>query len=64
MASIFQAYTNALLADATYALGDPAQGDLTGATGDPLAGYLADRLTTSQANYLAANSSQHCAGGV
>jgi hypothetical protein len=55
MTAIFQAYTNALLSDATYALGDPAQGDLTGAAGDPLAGYLATRMTSTVAKYIGDN---------
>ena len=50
--TITQAFTNSLLADATYALGAPNQVFLTGATGTQLTGYLADRMTPTLAKYL------------
>lgn len=52
MSTIFQTYINALLADATYALGAAVQGDLTGATGSTLTGYLNDRMTPTLAQYI------------
>jgi hypothetical protein len=45
MSTIFQTYINALLADATYALGNLNQGDLTGASRDWLVEYLSERMT-------------------
>ena len=55
MSNIFQAYFNALLADATYALGVPEQGNLDGATGNRLTGYLETRMTPTLAKYLGDN---------
>jgi len=55
MSTIFQTYINALLADATYALGNLNQGDLTGATGDRLAEYLSERMTPILAQYIGEN---------
>lgn len=55
MNNIFQIYINALLADATYALGDPDQGNLTGATGAKLVGFLSQRMTPTLAQYIGDN---------
>lgn len=55
MSAIFQTYTNALLADATYALGKAEQGDVTGATSDRLTGYLSERMTPILAKYIGDN---------
>ena len=55
MNKIFQTYISALLADATYALGKPNQGNLTGATSDRLTGYLSERMTPILARYIGDN---------
>jgi Ca2+-binding RTX toxin-like protein len=55
MSTLFQAYINALLADATYALGKSEQGDLTGATAQRLTDYLSDRMTPTLAKYIGDN---------
>jgi hypothetical protein len=55
MNSISQAYSNALLADATYALGVAGQPDVTGATGGTLQGFLNNRMTPTLATYIGAN---------
>ena len=55
MSSISKTYTNAILADATYALGVAGQPYASGATGSTLAGFLAERMTPTLANYLGDN---------
>lgn len=55
MNSILQAYTNALLADATYALGVTGQPDTSGTTGSILQGFLKDSMTPTLANYIGDN---------
>ena len=53
MKAIHDSFINALLADATYALGN--QANLIGATGNILAGFLSDRMTPALAEYIGKN---------
>ena len=55
MNTIFQAYSNAFLADATYALGKSEQGDLTGVTGSVLTNFLSERMTPTLAKFIGDN---------
>ncbi|WP_282110386.1 hypothetical protein [Shewanella algicola] len=49
MTTIDQAYINALLADATYALDDSVE---RGTTGNELEEFLNERMTPTQAEYI------------
>lgn len=52
MTTIDQAYINALLADATYALDDSVE---RGTTGNELEEFLNERMTPTQAEYIGNN---------